>query len=268
MNNISIIIGKKKHNYEGPSCYDECSAEQFKQLVKIREMATSNVAVIFLLFRVVYRLKERVSETFFNPRKMRKLNIVGEDEQDEVTQQGLALLQTCDWVFEGNPPEKWLIPSVQSHYFRYVGPLDRLSDFTFEQFWYAELYYSQDNFAKMMAVLYREHPRFLKKKEFEGDKIDENAKYFARFESLKSAIYFNYEGCRRYLAVCFPHVFKSGEGKGEKAGNWLDVAIGMAGDDPIKFNALKKENMYIVLKMLDNSLAQIEKLKTANGANS
>lgn len=268
MNTISIIIGKKKHNYEGPSCYDECSAEQFKQLVKIREMATNNVAVIFLLFRAVYGLKERISETFFNPRKMQKLNILGEDEQDEVTQQGIALLETCNWVFDGNPPEKWLIRSLKSPFARFEGPLDKLTNLTFEQFWYSELYYSQNSFAKMMAVLYQKQPRFGKKNAFDSDKIDESAKYFARFEALKSAIYFNYEGCRRYLAVCFQHVFKSGEGKGDKAGNWLDVAIGMAGDDPIKFNALKKENMYIVLKMLDNSLAQIEKLKTANGANS
>ena len=90
-----------------------------------------------------------------------------------------------------------------------------------------------------------------------------------RCGELKEAIFFNYEGCRQWLAGCFPRVFKSaGENQSEKQGNWLDVAIGMAGDDPLKFNALKKENIYIVLKMLDNSLGQIEKLKEHNGANS
>ncbi|WP_028521965.1 hypothetical protein [Runella limosa] len=271
MNTIAILIGKKKHSYEGPSSYDECTSRQFVQLVRLRQKAQTNAAVIFMLFRVVYGLKERISQTFFSLNKMRHLNILEEEEQDQVTEQGVALLQTCNWVFEGQAPSKWLIRYLSSLPIRFEGPDDKLSNLTFEQFWYSELYYTQSNLAKMMAVLYCKRPIYGKKKEFDSDKIDQNSKHFRQFEKfseLKDAIFFNYEGCRQWLATCFPHVFKSGESKSEKQGNWLDVAIGMAGDDPLKFNALKKENIYIVLKMLDNSLAQIEKLKEHNGANS
>lgn len=274
MNTISILIGKKKHNYEGPSCYDECTRGQYVQLVGLRKKAQTNAAVIFMLFRVVYGLKERISQAFFSVEKMRRLNIYEEEEQDEVTEQGVALLGSCDWVFGGQAPSKWLVGHLWYRWrlVQFEGPADRLSNLTFEQFWYSELYYMRGDFLKMMAVLYWRKPVYGKKRGFDSEKIEANGRHFRQFErcgELKDAIFFNYEGCRQWLAGCFPRVFKSaGENQSEKQGNWLDVAIGMAGDDPLKFNALKKENIYIVLKMLDNSLGQIEKLKEHNGANS
>lgn len=271
MNNITILINKKKLSYEGPASYDECTSVQYQQLIRLRQRLVLDAHAQFLILRLVYDIPERYVQYFFDKDAMRILGVTDEEEQDYLTAQGVALLQTCDWVFTGEMPSKWIIKQAYIRNGSTVyGPADQLTDLTFEDFMFAELYYTQRNFGKLMAVLFRLIHRPTKSRLLlNPDRIANHAEGFSNMTSwMQEAVYFNYEGCRRYLAGCFKHVFRISSEKNTEAGTWLDVAIGMAGDDPRKFNDLKKENMYIVLKMLDNNLAQIEKIQTQNGTNS
>jgi hypothetical protein len=272
MNKVSILINKKKLDYEGPSSYDECTTQQYLQLHRFRQRMRLDPHSQFILLRLIYDIPERYAQYFFDKTAMELLGVKDTDEQDELTAQGMLLLETCAWIFEGENPSNWIAKLMHIRNGTVVyGPQDRLADLTFEDFMYAELYYSQRQFGKLMAVLYRmRHQQTKSRMVLNPEKIEHYADGFTNMPtSIQEAIYFNYEGCRRYLATCFTHVFQQSKEKAQaQNGTWLDVAIGMAGDDPMKFNALKKENVYIVLKMLDNSLAQVEKLKENHGSNS
>jgi hypothetical protein len=271
MNTITILINKKKLSYEGPAGYDECTSQQYVQLHRFRQRVTLDAHAHFLILRLVYDIPERYAQYFFDKAAMEILGVMDEEEQDYLTAQGVALLETCQWVFDGKLPANWLIKQVFVRNGSTVyGPADKLADLTFEDFMYAELYYSQRQFGKLMAVLFRlRHTQSKSRLLLNAEKIGHYAEGFGNMPTwTQEAVYFNYEGCRQYLATCFEHVFRKSKEKSDaENGTWLDVAIGMAGDDPRKFNDLKKENAYIVLKMLDNSLAQIAKLKE-NGPNS
>lgn len=264
MNSVIIQINKKKLQYEGPSSWEECSPQQYVNLHRLREKAKLDAHAQFLLTRVVYDIPERYAQYFFDKAAMEILGVKDEDEQDFLTQQGIALIETCAWVWSGEMPSKWMIPIYRINVLlEYYGPGDHLNLLTFEDFWYAELFYSQRNFTKLMTILYRvKHSQSKSRLFLNTEKINEYANRFAGMNvPYQEAIFFNYEGCRQYLALCFPHVFEKKTETTQPAGTWLDVAVGMAGDDPNKFNAYRKENLYIVLKMLENNLVQIEKLK-------
>lgn len=190
--------------YTAPSAWNELS---FKQLIVWGKICTKNISPDDGL---------RLATIFFY--KIPKSKFFGLNAAQQI-----QLTQTLDFLTEANKLTNWLLPSVRISFNKYYGPAHRLTNVTIKEFRYTEFYYHAYSLSKdekyldcLIASLYRPKAR----KPSDNDLrviitdilVQKNARHMARIkDSIRQAIFFNYQGCRTYIMQKFPLIFIAGD---------------------------------------------------------
>ena len=278
MDNIELYIRGNRKAYSGPSDWNEVPAPMALQLVSLATIAQQKPEAMLMISEILYGISHKDIRWLFDANYIRHCEpSISEEDIEQCLENGLALLQHCAWVFEKDPPSNWLLKSFQKSNKTFYGPADGLASSSFEEFMFAEQFYAaalakgdgyQDNLTKLVCCLYRVGS--LRNQSETGDArnlftlagIDVMFPLFKQLhDNVKELIFFNYRGIRLELASSFNAVFKVSETSTGQEGNWLDVAVGLAGENFINLAAIKKENVYVVLKYLNSRIEQYEKLK-------
>lgn len=207
-----------------------------------------------------------VCELFGIGRKWRKL----------LRRSHLDQMAAClDFLLEENSLNKWLIPSISAGMFTYYGPKDRLADLTAMEFVQIEAYYEryvhtekEEYLDGLIASLYRRKSFFSHGRvAFSDENVAKLAKEVASLPKyVKTAIYTNYTGCRNLIIRLHPNLFlKGGTGESGSAAPqyiaWNTHLIGVAGGPLGDYEAVKKQNVWIVLKHMDDMAAAQRRTK-------
>lgn len=177
---------------------------------------------------------------------------------------------------------KNLIPDFKHRLKKYFGPDDRLFNVVFEEYLEADNHFlafsksgEVNDLDKLVATLYREKSRKHNpnKTNYKGDLrqvfnnnlVKPRAKRISKLdEKIKWAILLYYQGCRRFLALNFPHVFDSPKGSSEKGYGPLSLIDALTGDDVTKNKAVRTSYLYDVMVRLERAAILHEKSKPKN----
>lgn len=269
--NISIIVGKKQYDYSGPKSWQEADPNCYEKVFELGQILAQKPYAAFLLPQVLFKIDPSVLQFLYDRNAMRMMGVHSEHQQHSVIAQGVALLQLCEVFTQSAAPSDWKVPKLKAPNLgrNYYGPGDGLSLLTFEEFWFAEAAYERGDMDSLIGVLYRHDAH--RKKTFSTEMIDETSKALRQIPALKKEmIQFNYMGCRAAFAMQYRNVFPkptkedSTQKQGKPKGGWLQIAIGMANDSAIEFDALAKQNVLVALQMLDNKIGKVKEFKAKN----
>lgn len=282
MDKIELYIRGEHHKFEGPEKWDEVPAEMALKLMRLAAMLKDKPYAAFMIAEIIYGIPQKELRWLFDRDYIVHCEpAISKEDIDACIEQGLHLMEHCAWVFEKEPPTVWLLKSFTSRDARkhFYGPTDSLATSTFEEFMFAEQFYADaivdgpeqaESLTKLIACLYRVgSEKNLEEKSdarnpFTLASIDVMYKHYAKLDqAVKDLILFNYRGVRLDLAKGFTHVFSISEEplEDEGAGTWLDVACSLAGDNLMNMAAIRTENLYVVLRYLDNRIKQAKELK-------
>lgn len=266
---ISIIVGPKEYQYQGPKNWQEVDSNCYEKLFEVGRLLAEKPHAVFSLPQVLFRIDQSVLQFLYDRDAMRMMGVKSEEGQEIVLQQGLALLKVCEMFTNSSAPFDWKVPKLKAPFLgkTYYGPGDSLTLLTFEEFWFAEAAYERNDFNTLTSVLYREDPH--RKKAFSNELIQQTTERLGKLSELKKEmIAFNYAGCRAAFAARFKNVFPAQKAtsapKKESQpnnGGWLQIAIGMATESATEFEALRRQNVIVALQMLDNKIAKVKELK-------
>jgi hypothetical protein len=267
---IELSVGPKKYQFSGPKNWNETEPACYEKVFEVGRKLVEKPHALFLLPQVLYRIPVEVLQFLYDRNAMRTVGVKDERAQEQVLEQGQALLQIAQLFANSDAPNLWKVEKLKASFLgrNYYGPGDELGKLTFEEFWFAESAYENNDADRLIGILYRKDP--YRKQEF-SDEVTEATMADLRSlpELTKEMIMFNYQGCRLGFAKRYKHVFPKKkaleEGNTEKPkkqkGGWLKVAIGMANDSSVEFEALRKKNIFVALQMLDNRLLKVKELK-------
>ncbi|MCX6216491.1 hypothetical protein [Spirosoma sp.] len=276
--------------FEGPSGWDKLSPAQAVALMRFRYRVAGEPQTIFPVLALIYGFTKEHQRWLFDERFLRRKNIP-EETRFQALQYGQALIDSIRWIGESQPGPSFLVSQFSQFSYRYgtprvllrrlfdrqryYAPREGLSSSTFEEFMYAEKAYKDKNFALLTAILYRPATS---EKQKTGDirlpldkhTVEKRAKRFERLEpALIALVVAHYEACQQNLQRAFPRVFPKQlilEGQQppkpqKNAGNWLDVALGLAKLDVTKISQIEQTNLYLALKVLDEQIRQADELE-------
>ncbi|QIP14749.1 hypothetical protein G8759_20070 [Spirosoma aureum] len=284
MNTLELYIKGKLHRFSGPSSWSELSNQQAVSLMRLRAQVQTKPETLFVAIKLLYGMNHRQQQWLFDERFLRRKKL--DEESILLTlDMGQQLLDSLDWIgqddsaasfpasfqlydYQFGTPRIWLKRLL--HKQRYAGPKAALSSCTFAEFMFADKAFREGKLALMAAILYRpvlidapEEPQPL-----DRDGIEARARLFARLDAaLLERIAFAYGSTllllQRSFGLVFPQKTESDTTakKSKKAGNWLDVAIGMAKLDVTKVALVEKTNLYLALKVLNEQLWQAEEME-------
>lgn len=250
-----IIINNKAH--ECPDKWSEIQPWQLLIWMKIiskKMAATHAFALAAMLF---YQIKKK---TFF------KLNAA----------QQVQLKNTLAFLAEGNKLLRWIIPIVKPYFWlKYYGPSDRLATSTIQEFRFAESYYlafqkTQDQryVDQLIASLYRKKGANNLKLDFRIQisqvLINANAGKMNRLDkATRSAIVFNYEGCREYIFSKYPGIFRKSpmQAKTNALPDLEEIIKTVAGGKFGTFRETEDTALYIFLDHLADEIEAAERNK-------
>lgn len=271
---IEITVAKKSYKYNGPKNWEETEPWQYVKIFETGKVLEEKPHALFLLPQVIFQIPTSVLQFLFDKNAMRTVGIHDEEAQNEVMGQGYALLKIAQMYANSEAPHSWKVPKIKAAFLgrNYYGPGDGLGMLTFEEFWFAEAAYERNDLDGLVAVLYRRDQ--YRKEGYSEEMREKTLKDLSSLPTLKKEmIMFNYQGCRLAFSRKFKHVFptkkieKENESEPEpkkttkKSGGWLQVAIGMAGDSSVEFDALRKLNVIVALQMVENRLVKVKELK-------
>lgn len=228
--------------------------------------------------------KRRYQDEFLQARAISALVFgINDDQLGRLTPyQLLQLTTTVEFTFEPVVKmEKWLFSSLPA--LKLYGPADELENITFEELMHADQRLDQykhtgDEIAlsELVAVLMRPRRWFRRngadiREAFNQHTITRRAERIRKRLDLDTqlAIHFNYVACRSRMTDYFKNLFPDPDPDavpGDKPAtndNWLDVAIDLASKDPVlgKLHDIEKDNVYLVLKVLDRVIRQNNEMK-------
>lgn len=291
MINLEVWVNNKRRIYHGPTSWDELTPHQAVGLIRVRALLSKSSpldgqpTVLFTAIRLLYGIKLTVQRWLFDKRLL-----FGEGYSDDDITVTLALGQTLldglKWIVTENPGAAFLLPSLRFGDFkfgslsvifsrfrlrlRYMAPAEALATSTFAEFIEAEKAYSDGDYARLTAILYRPEERrkwtLDARKPLDDKSLQIRAALFTRLDpAVVQLIVLHYEATRRFLQSCFPHVFPQMQSDADRqknaSGNWLDVAIGMAKLDVTKIDQIEKTNLYLALKVLNEQLKQAQQMQ-------
>jgi len=183
--------------------------------------------------------------------------------------QHVQLKNTLAFLAEKNGLTKWLIKTVKPlPWLRYIGPQNKLSTSSIQEFRLAEKYYllyqnTEDKTKKeqlldlLIATLYRKKGVSNTSKDYRCQLtdlvVDENAVKMQRLsKSVRAAILFNYEGCRNFIFEKYPTIFKAGapDKKSNKIPDLEDIITTVAGAKFGTFNETNDTDLYLFLNQM------------------
>ncbi len=184
------------------------------------------------------------------------------------------MLDSCKWVYSEEPPVTFVLKHINVKGKTLEAVADRLHSLTFEDFILAESYVESD-LAKLCTILYNHRlwcgwarrGWIIGEKQASTEKLT-NALRREEFNTVRNLVAWNYAGMLNNLHRIFIHVFEKPKSDPElqmlpmaPPSTWLDAALNFADNDPIKFRALEKENLYVALKMIDNRIKQNKEIE-------
>lgn len=265
---IEITVGKKKYQFSGPKNWNETEPACYAKVFEVGQKLQEKPHALFLLPQVLYRIPVEVLQFLYDRNAMRTVGVKDEQEQEQVLMQGNALLRIAQMFTESAAPSLWKVEKLKASYIgkNFYGPGDGLAMLTFEEFWFAEAAYDDDDVDRLISILYRKDQ--YRKQEFSQEITDATMAALKNLPVLtKEMIMFNYQGCRLAFAKRYKYVFPKSQQKEDapkpkkQKGGWLKVAIGMAGESSVEFDALRKLNVVVALQMLDNRLLKVKQIK-------
>lgn len=283
MNRFDLRIRGKQHTFTGPSCWAELSPKQLTALMRLRAQVGEEPGMLFPVLTLLYGMKVRQLRWLFDESFLLRQGFSEENVQLTL-QQGHALLETLGWIgrneglaafpirrfrrydFHFGTPRIWLKRCLNRK--RYRAPGEALENATFAEFMCADKAYKDKNWPLLAAVLYRPNMPVARgldpRQVFEPQLADARATAFAELDpALLDAIAAGYEDTLRTLQRVFVNVFQTADendAKAKVAGNWLDVAVGMAKLDVTKIREIEQTNLYLALKVLDRQIREADEM--------
>lgn len=170
------------------------------------------------------------------------------------------------------PHNRFIIPAVR----KYKAPAENLSDISFEDFMFADTFFSEyadtSNPVKlklMVAALYREKVNN-KRLQFDEDLAEQWADDIAK-EGMATleAIAVNYSLVRKWLQEYYPAVFPQSNAdedantskKNNSKKGWLDVFDALVGDDGVNEDRYKQMRAINVLRRMNKQIIEQRKKK-------
>ncbi len=269
MRTIQIVIGGKPHSYTGPSSWAEVPEPM---AVKLFELVKAGLTKKYLLFAVpmlVYGIPHKVMKIFIDARIAFRKYQAGDDNQnwESLTLLGENLLDTTNWVYNEEPPSTWLLNHINVNGRHYNACSDKLHNLTFGDFIFTEDYAGKDQ-AKLCAAIYQKRgfwPGTHKRTPIVHADVEKLAGKLRdeKFNTVRMLVAWNYAGMVQHLKQVFTEVFgtpKDGDDlihpPVSTTNQWMEAALEFSENDPIKFHALEKENLYVALKMINNRIRQ------------
>jgi hypothetical protein len=278
MNTIELYIRGKRKVFSGPSCWAELTPRQAVGVARLKASAADQPELLFAGLRLLYGMKPSHQRWLFDRLFLLRKKLSAE-QIEKALLQGQSLLDTLLWLGEPDPEARFMVQRFRRldfHYGRpgillrrlidfrrYYGPADAMTESSFGEFMFAEAAFSTGNRALLAAVLYRP-----KGEVFSRQRVDARLKRFTGLDAgLLGCIEQNYLDTKRRLQRRFPNVFpahlsesSSTPAAPAKPTNWLEIAIGLAKLDPTKIPDIEKQNLYLVLKVLDEQIRQADEL--------
>lgn len=251
----TITIGQKQH--ECPSSWAEMKPWHLLLWVKILAKDIERTHAFALAVIGLYKIKPR---TYF---KM-------------VPAQHVQLKNTLAFLAEENGLVRWLINYIKPYpWQKLYGPSDRLSTSTIQEFRYCERYYlayertgDQKYVDQLLACLYRPKGKSnlsldVRQQLTQVLIIEHAAKMKRLSASVRAAIVFNYEGCRKYIFKKYPSIFKTGTSKpSNELPDLEDIIKTVAGGKFGAHTATADTEIYLFLNHLADEIAHAEKLNS------
>lgn len=272
MRTITIILGTKENTYTGPSTWSEVDPQMALKLFNLVKVALTKKHLLYAVPMLLYKIPYKTMGIFFDARiAARRYKAVDNDENpDSLVLLGEQILDSCKWVYSEEPPVTFVLKHINVKGKTLEAVADRLHSLTFEDFILAESYVESD-LAKLCAILYRETNTSEKQSPPDGSHKNEIANLLRGegLNTVRNLVAWNYAGMVKNLHRVFTHVFEKPRIDPElqivlpppPKTSWLDAALDFADNDPIKFHALEKENLYMALKMIDNRIKQNKEIK-------
>ncbi|MBD2700150.1 hypothetical protein IC229_05855 [Spirosoma sp. BT702] len=286
MTDFQLRIGKRTYPFSGPSAWSELTAHQAVSLWRFRSLVSDQPASLFPVLMLLYGMGRRQLRWLFDARFLQRKRVRA-DQQTECLALGQALIDTVNWVGETLPTDAFVVPHFRLfdfqfgswrvlrsrifHRRRYYSPAEGLGNLTFGEFMYADQAHKVGNLARLSAILYRRTGKLASlddvRQPFDSRRLDRDQHYFQQLDpALLHLIGAQYEACLRSLQRHFSLVFSvadeaTAKSKGTDSAGWLDVAINMAKLDPTKVPQIEQQNLYLVLKVLNEGIRQAEELE-------
>lgn len=229
-----IFIGLR--NYDFPTHWNEFTQKQLLYVAKLLSLELSKEDIVVAL------------TAFFAGMNMRELERINPYIFKELEHQ-------YNFLFKKIKLTKQLLPKIKLRLKSFEGPLEGLSDFTYERFIiFSETYFNGYISTKdetyldlLIATLY-----VRKGKRFSVDEIENNAVILSKLsDAYKTAILLFYQGSRNFFATKFPQLFPTKEEK-QKTENYdfLRVIELLNKGDVSKNNEIKNINIYEIFTNL------------------
>ncbi|RQO65075.1 hypothetical protein DBR40_24695 [Pedobacter sp. KBW01] len=248
MNTISIA----GQSFKAPSSWEELTYKQLLMWVKIISKDITLDEAFSVAVVVFYGIPKKL---FFS------LNPV----------QKFELKETLTFLYGENKLVTWLVPFFQIRFRKYTGPENRLSNSTIKEFRHTEMYYNAYNRNKnpkfldlLIATLYRPKAKVLQgndlREPFSEIRIRSKASSMRNLSNpLRSAILFNYEGCRNFIFKKYPMIFKPGAKKSDAIPDMEDLIKTVAGAKFGNFNETETTGIYLFLDDLKDKIEEYER---------
>jgi hypothetical protein len=181
------------------------------------------------------------------------------------------LTEVLDFLHDRNELGNWLIKSIKPGFRKLHGPKNRLSDLNAAEFAQVEAYYDrylltgEDQYLNgLIAALYRPGRLFSDKRlAYSPERIDRQEKKVAKLpRHIKLAIYVNYTGCRNIIVRLHPNIFftpvqneDTHEAHKTEPIKWNQYFLDVSGPVLGNYEEVKKQNIWIVLKHMDDLVA-------------
>lgn len=185
--------------------------------------------------------------------------------------QRFKLLQLLAFVAQTKGFNRFVIPMLKTSSGKLYSPKPKLKGLTFEQFIFADAYFSDysekqdpETLAKFVAALY-----LPKDKPFDESLIEANAPAIQKLETpILEGIFLNYGFLRDWLSEAYPLVFTASEQTATKnkqpaTGNngWIKIFETIVGDDIINAEKYGKTPIHNILRFLTERIKQNMKRK-------
>lgn len=184
-------------------------------------------------------------------------------------------LSLVNFIFETNNLTKNNFKEIRTTIFtKLYGPNDKLSNISINELSFAINYYNQYNSTGnieylnlFIACLYRPKNEDYKKtgdirKPFILETISMHLKQVEKMSAdKKQAVYLFFVGCMDFLSHPFPLVFSRAKEAVSSNQTFLDVILKISGGKFGTFDQTASQNAFIVLKELNNILAEQSKTK-------
>jgi hypothetical protein len=280
MDTLELSIRGELHTYTGPSNWNEVSEQQALQICRLIAILTQKQdhSSIFVLFQILFQMPLKHLQWLFDEDYIRRVEpSMPQEDIDQCIEQGKVLLEQVQWTMNSSP-SNWIMKSFAIFPKIWYGPANMLGNSTFEEFSFAENYFAKftekhadiSNLNKLIATLYRrgDKGRFNKTGDyrlpFSPNVVSLNLPIVEKLSpEVKHLVLLNYGGVREQFANAFKNVFSKADSKKKSTGSWLDVTLGLAGDNFTNYNAIKNDNVLVVLKYLDNRIAQQKEIAKA-----